>query len=39
VIVPQMLTEEVKRKGVLRPEDYFTPSWSIIAPRPAPGAR
>ena len=38
-IVPQMLIEEVKRRGVLRPEDYFTPSWNIVPPRPLGGTR
>jgi 2',3'-cyclic-nucleotide 2'-phosphodiesterase (5'-nucleotidase family) len=34
-IVPQMLMEEVKRKGVIKPEDYFTLNWNIIPPAAA----
>jgi 2',3'-cyclic-nucleotide 2'-phosphodiesterase (5'-nucleotidase family) len=32
-IVPVLLREEVKRKGVIKPEDYFRRNWEIIPPR------
>jgi 2',3'-cyclic-nucleotide 2'-phosphodiesterase (5'-nucleotidase family) len=32
-IVPLLLQDEVRKRGVLRPEDYFTQNWSIIPPR------
>ncbi|MDQ6718517.1 MAG: 5'-nucleotidase C-terminal domain-containing protein [Gemmatimonadota bacterium] len=31
-IVPEFLIEEVKRRGVLKQEDFFTPNWNIIVP-------
>jgi 2',3'-cyclic-nucleotide 2'-phosphodiesterase/3'-nucleotidase len=31
-IVPEFLIEEVKRRGVLRPADYFTQNWTIVRP-------
>lgn len=34
-IVPLLLQDEVKKRGVLRPEDYFTPNWNIIPPSAA----
>jgi hypothetical protein len=34
-IVPLLLQDEVRRRGVLRPEDYFTQNWNIIPPRSA----
>ena len=39
MIVPQFLMEEVKRRVVLRPEDYFTRNWEIVPPRAAPAGR
>jgi 2',3'-cyclic-nucleotide 2'-phosphodiesterase (5'-nucleotidase family) len=38
-IVPEFLIEEVKSKGVLRAEDYFTKNWEIIPPRQPAAAR
>jgi 2',3'-cyclic-nucleotide 2'-phosphodiesterase (5'-nucleotidase family) len=38
-IVPEFLIEEVKRKGVLRPGDYFTRNWEIIPPGPTTTTR
>jgi 2',3'-cyclic-nucleotide 2'-phosphodiesterase (5'-nucleotidase family) len=38
-IVPEFLIEEVRLKGVLRPEDYFRHNWEIIPPHPSPAAR
>jgi 2',3'-cyclic-nucleotide 2'-phosphodiesterase (5'-nucleotidase family) len=35
MIVPEFLIEEVRRKGVLRPEDYFRQNWEIVPPSPA----
>lgn len=32
-IVPILLQEEVKRRGVIKPEDYFTQNWNIVPPR------
>lgn len=32
-IVPLLLQDEVRKRGVLRPEDYFTLNWNIIPPR------
>ncbi|MBA3646377.1 MAG: 5'-nucleotidase C-terminal domain-containing protein [Gemmatimonadaceae bacterium] len=34
-IVPILLQEAVKRKGVIKQEDYFTQNWNIILPRAA----
>ena len=28
--IRQLLIDEVKAKGTLRPEDYFTPSWKLV---------
>jgi 2',3'-cyclic-nucleotide 2'-phosphodiesterase/3'-nucleotidase len=28
-VIRQLLVDEVQRKGVLRPEDYFTPNWRL----------
>ncbi len=37
-IVPEFLIEEVKRRGVLRQEDFFTPNWNVIVPPIQPAA-
>lgn len=31
-IVPEFLIEEVKRRGVLKQEDFFTQNWNIVTP-------
>ena len=35
-VVPEFLIEEVKRRVVLKQEDFFTPNWSIVAPPISP---
>lgn len=36
MIVPEFLIEEVKRRGVLRPEDFFRRNWEILPPHSSP---
>ena len=38
-IVPEFLIDEVRQRGVLRPEDYFTQNWEIVPPRASPTGR
>ena len=29
-VIRQLLIDEVRRRGVIRPEDYFTRNWSLV---------
>lgn len=35
-VVPELLIEEVKRRGELRPGDFFTQNWTLVRPAAAP---
>jgi len=30
--IRQLLVDEVRRRGELRPSDYFTPNWTLLPP-------
>jgi 2',3'-cyclic-nucleotide 2'-phosphodiesterase (5'-nucleotidase family) len=35
--IRQLLVDEVRRRGELRPADYFTPNWTLLLPAASPG--